>query len=78
MNKIINLEEILNDHLSKDGFRLDLISKLTTLDAMKEACRAALELAAENGKVKIVRIEQDHAIWGVDTLSITDTIKQVK
>lgn len=51
--KTINLEEILFKHDKYNDISVELESSI--LSAMKEACEQALELAAENGNLKIYR-----------------------
>lgn len=102
----INLEEILFKHLSKakeihpnENWYSDEEIKNSPefsifKDAMKEACRQALELAAENAEIeerdyrknptKIsnygeeVCSEYEGIYYGVDKQSILDTIKQIE
>lgn len=78
INEMINLEKILNKccksktHLP--GYELT-ISNAT--DAMREAIRQALELAAEKADVDVkIRYEEEN--WFVDKKSITDVINLIK
>jgi len=83
MSKEINLKSILESELSEwiPAFEFDNPSDSVSLDralfAMKEACRQALELAAENACI----INTGCGIWGydeVDKESILETINQIK
>lgn len=51
--KTINLEEILSKHDKYNDISVELKSSI--LSAMKEACEQVLELASENGNLKIYR-----------------------
>ena len=85
MEKQINLEEILNNQFEPDyDFKLHYgnTTTINILEAMKEAIKQALELAAENATAKI-EIEwsgntgseycDEYAV--VNKQSILDTIK---
>lgn len=69
----INLEEILNNCVHID----DEIKPMVK-NAMREACRQVLELAAENAEVKILYIHQDCMDYGIDEQSILNTINQIE
>lgn len=76
MQNKVNLEQILKQYLTLEAVRKnnpDYTFNMI-LSAMKEACRQALELAAENADLdfdpKLLHI--------VDKQSILDTIKQVE
>jgi hypothetical protein len=91
--KEINLEEIMQKHVDPHCF-LKKGCYESVIEAMKEACRQTLELAAENAMTDIV----DHEEWkisnlpgyergimevilpvyGVNEQSILDTINQIK
>lgn len=79
MTKQINLGEILKNELSENmqnildcNFQL----KIVTLDAMKEAVKQALELAAENAKIKEIG-NTPFEEFIIDKQSILNTINQV-
>ena len=88
----VNLEEILNQIYDKEyrsNYKTEY-SKQCILQAMKEACRQILELAAENAEVRVTEnalIEEgscyttydDGVISATsDKQSILDTIKQIE
>ena len=80
----INLEEILKQHSN-----ICIDDRENVVEAMKEACKQILELAAENGEVRITEnalIEEgscyicydDGVITArIDRKSILDTINQI-
>ena len=91
MDKKINLEEILITVFDPVSWycstrRQDLQLAITlnpSLDeikqAMKEACRQTLELAAENAEVEIEeRMGQKTGLVWVDKQSILNTINQIE
>lgn len=73
----INLEEILNDCVYID----DEIKPMVK-NAMKEACRQIIELAAENAKIingfKSVKDYYGPEVKIIDKQSILDTIEQIE
>ena len=71
LERKINLEEILNNCVYID----DEIKPMVK-NAMKEACRQVLELAAENAEITINSIEDLKLI--VDKQSIFNTINQIE
>jgi len=84
----INLEEILNEeyNLNKDEDGNGIYYKWEIIKAMKEACRQTLELAAENAKVSIDRINygciltefNKSSVCEINKQSIIDTINQIE
>ena len=76
----INLEEILNNQISKDfNFRLFYGESTTNnvIKAMKESCKQVLELAAhENAEINY--IGRCPEIPVVDEQSILNTINQIE
>lgn len=79
MGTQINLEEILNNQFEPNyDFKLHYgnTTTINILEAMKEAVKKALELAAENAKV-----EYEKTVWDVDVYigtkqSMLDTINK--
>jgi hypothetical protein len=70
-NKILNAQEFLEREIAlkyPEGKGLHIASIL--IEFARLHVKAALEAAAENSKVRVVRIEQDQAIWGVEKKSI--------
>ena len=81
--KEINLEEILLEVVvnNNNSFDIDEDYKITedVIYAMKESCRQALELAAENAKIfPKGRTGFGEDIYDIDKQSILNTINQVK
>lgn len=72
--KKINLEEILNKHSDvKDSY-----PTFGIIDAMKDACKQALELAAENA-VTVHRFDGAHGCeFYTEKDSILNTINQIE
>lgn len=66
--KKINLEEIAKRHI--EDYNL-LVDKQEIVNAMKEACKQALELAAENAEIV-------HRTDYIDNDSIINTINQIE
>lgn len=85
---MVNLEEILNKHFNlyttysvknKEGKFVNVVDKIGALEAMKEACRQVLELAAENAELDSEdENDMTGVIVSVNRQSITDTINQVE
>ena len=91
--KEINLEEIIKNHcyITQDGQK-DVHSSITSvIEAIKDACKQVLELAAENIEFIETTPEEwnskeyepfitadDGTIWTFDKQSILDIINQVK
>lgn len=83
-DKKINLEEILYKHYNlmfaaysvkdKDNKFTPVVDRNGALNAMKEACRQALELAAENAKLKTVKLSE--GVAGVILPTWKDTINK--
>ncbi len=73
--KKINLEEILNPFIAMDD--VDSSAKQAVLEAMKEACRQILELAAENAVCEESQYGDEYNCL-VNPQSILDTIKQIE
>lgn len=76
MGKKIKLEEILDFYCCVPDY-----DKVAILNAMKDACRKTLELAAENATTKkemIPIVGVFKTIGEVNKQSIIDTIKQVQ
>lgn len=72
--KKINLEEILNDCVYIDNEIKPMVK-----NAMREACRQILELAAENADAEIIcGYEGDEPYAIVDKQSILNTINLVE
>lgn len=79
MEKQINLEGILNNQFEPDyDFKLHYgnTTTINILEAMKEAVKQALELAAENAEVEELN-EPPFEEFIVDKQSILNTINQV-
>ena len=82
--KEINLEEILLSTVPKDCYwgemgNLTNCPKEYALDAMKEACKQVLELAAENADGNIVDDSNfSNGRVVIDKQSILNTINQAK
>ena len=83
----INLEEILDKHFhlytaysvrNKEGKFISVIDKKGAIEAMKEACIQALELAAINIKLDAIETYGTDIpdCWNID--SITNTINQIE
>ena len=66
----IKLEEIMQEHVDPHCF-LKKECYERVIDAMKEACKQILELAAENAEIH-------EELFIVDKQSILDTIKQIE
>lgn len=69
--KTVNLEEIIN---TLPSFCIGY--KNSIKDAMKEACRQTLELAAENAKH--LWDNNENELFDIDKQSILDTINQIQ
>ena len=85
MGKQINLEEILNNQFEPDyDFKLHYgnTTTINILEAMKEAIKQALELAAENAKVKENFTVDDKAFvlneYVINKQSILNTINEIE
>jgi hypothetical protein len=85
----INLDSILSEKLQpmlnknpESYHSIEEMQKapewIVSIDAMKEACKQTLELAAENAKCERNGFGHDHLTGNVDKQSILDTIKQVE
>jgi hypothetical protein len=75
--KAILLQEIPDDCYWEDMGNLTNCPEHYVIIAMKEAVRHALELAAENAKIKSVQISESEIECSVNIKSITNTINQV-
>ncbi len=75
--KRIKLEEILNKFCIVEGYFCPIRDYK---DAMKEACRQTLELAAENARIMnhIPNEEDDREYKEVSKQSILNTINQIE
>jgi hypothetical protein len=83
MSKKINLEEIYE--IYRDRFIKNLENHPDyILSAMKEACKQALKLAAENAITEEIEVAESisggdgYTYFKVDTESITNTINQIE
>lgn len=86
--KQINLEEILKSKINEaigsttilNEFEFNIKKDAAILEAMKEACKQVLELAAENaeGVIHYPRYDDDCYDCSVNKTSILNTINQVK
>lgn len=78
MLKIINLEEILNNHLSySSAAPVGELNKHFIILAMKEACKQTLELAAEKINESIADLEYNSENKELQQ-SILNTINQIR
>ena len=80
MEKQINLEGILNNQFEPNyDFKLHYgnTTTINILEAMKEAIKQALELAAENAKVSVEPVDMYRDAYFVNKQSILNTINQV-
>lgn len=77
MEKQIDLAEIKEQFFSIEQNMCDGYQHEHILEAMKEACRQVLELAAENAKVNLKPINLYDSVWFVNKESILNTINQV-
>ena len=81
--KEINLEELIKQYcyVTQDGQENVHSSIISVKEAMKEACRQTLELAAKNAECEdgaIIDLGFEIIAASVNKQSILDTIKQVK
>lgn len=75
--KIINLEEILDLHLSLSSQTVP--QKQFYISAMRDACKQTLELAAENAQAGVYYDGEDDTYNGkIYKQSILNTINQIK
>ena len=86
-NKKVNLEDILIKNIKKIYTELKPVEdfcnrdRIITINAMKEACRQTLELAAENAETEKEILPECGVLKSVGVVnkqSILDTINQVK
>lgn len=80
MSEKINLEKIL-DKIHDENYRSSYktwFSKQCIIDAMKEACKQSLELAAENASCNHDFDGAHGCEYSVDKQSILNTINQIK
>lgn len=78
----INLEEIMQEHVDPHCF-LKKECYERVIEAMKEACKQTLELAAENAKKNAMVWDAQSSMWTpesnkINKQSILDTIKQIE
>ena len=75
----INLEEIMQEHVDPHCFLKSQCYE-RVIDAMKEACRQALELAAENAEQDFYHDDEypDRFQAVINKQSILDAINQVE
>lgn len=87
--KQINLEEILKSKINEaigsttilNEFEFNIKKDVAIIEAMKEACKQVLELAAENARIKFIHDDMDLMYGGYETIdkkSILNIINQVK
>ena len=81
MSKKINLEEILKKHSN-----ICIDDRENVVEAMKEACKQLLELAAENAEITVklkencneLSLLDEWTTYIVDKQSILNTINQIE
>ena len=85
MENKINLRKILDNNipqsLKTEGYSFGDIDENWILNAMKEACKQTLELAAENAEISRSDWNHDSQIYEteeVDKQSILNTLKQLE